>query len=132
MEVVADWREGLAFSVATGSGHKLSVDGPPELGGTNAGARPMELLLASLAACSGIDVIHILRRGERAFDGVRVTVAGERADGVPAVFTRVELRFSVPGAERGHAERAVELSVTKYCSALATLAPATEVSWTLE
>ena len=132
MEVLARWQDGMEFAVEAGNGHKLTVDGPPELGGKDAGARPMELMLASVATCSGIDVLHILNKGGRAYAGLSVLVQGERSAGVPAVFTKIELRFCVPGAERKHAERAVELSVTKYCSALAMLAEAAAISWSLE
>lgn len=132
MEVEAVWQEDMRFAVATGSGHELIIDGPPELGGANAGARPMELLLASLAACSGVDVVEILRKGRRAFDAVAVTVRGERADSVPKVFVKIELVFRVGGAEAKHAARAVELSATKYCSALRMLAGSADISWRLE
>lgn len=121
----------MAFEVTTGSGHVVSVDGPPDLGGRNQGARPMELLLASIATCSGIDVVEILRKGKRDFDGVTVAVEGKRADAVPAVFTEIKLVFSVPGATRRHAERAVALSVEKYCSAVRMMDKGTRIGWEL-
>ena len=132
MEIEAVWQEGMRFAVASGSGHTWLVDGPPDLGGANAGPRPMELMLASAATCSGVDVVEILRKGKRDFDGVSVKVVGERADTVPKVFTRIELRFTVRGADPAHAARAVELSASKYCSALRMLDSAAEISWSLE
>ncbi|MBF2735995.1 MAG: OsmC family protein [Betaproteobacteria bacterium AqS2] len=132
MEVEAVWQEGMRFEVASGSGHTWTVDGPPELGGANAGPRPMELMLASAVTCSGIDVVEILRKGRRSFDGVTVKAVGERSDKVPKVFTRIELRFAVRGADPAHAARAVELSASKYCSALRMLDGAAEISWSLE
>lgn len=131
MEVTATWREGVSFAVATGSGHTIVTDGPTEVGGTGAGSRPMELLLASIATCSASDVVAILRKGKRSFAGVSVTVSGARAATIPAVFTHIALRFAVPGAEVAHAKRAVELSVEKYCSALRMIAAAAEIQWEL-
>ncbi|MCY4324575.1 MAG: OsmC family protein [Betaproteobacteria bacterium] len=131
MTVAATWQGGAAFAVDSGSGHQLITDGPPEHGGVNAGWRPMELLLASLATCSGFDVVHILGRGRQQPATVKVQVHGERADTVPAVFARIELAFTVAGAPRAAAERAVQLSVEKYCSALAMIGSDTKVSWKL-
>ncbi len=132
MTVRADWRGGVSFAVEAGIGHKLITVGAPDHGGTNAGFRPMELLLASAAACSAYDVVHILQRGRHEFAAVSVDARGERADAVPAVFTSIELAFAVKGASREAAERAVKLSVGKYCSALAMLNKAAKVGWSLE
>lgn len=129
MEVTAKWRDGVCFDVTTGSGAQLATDGPAEYGGQDQGARPMELLLASVATCSASDIVVILSKSNRAFRGVEVTVSGTRADSVPAVFTAIKLQFKVPGAAAEHAKRAIELSVEKYCSALRMLADAAEISW---
>ena len=131
MTVAATWSGGAAFAVSSGSGHRLVTDGPPEHGGANAGWRPMELLLASVATCSGFDVVHILGRGRRPPAAVAVEVRGERAETVPAVFASIELAFTVRGAPEAAARRAVQLSVEKYCSALAMIAAGTRISWKL-
>ncbi len=132
MTVRAAWRGGVSFAIEAGSGHKLITDGSPDHGGTNAGFRPMELLLASAAACSAYDVVHILKRGRHEFASVAVDARGERADAVPAVFTSIELAFAVKGASREATERAVRLSVDKYCSALAMLNQTAKVGGSLE
>ena len=132
MQVTAAWQEGMAFRVTTTSGHEFTVDGPPALGGRNDGPRPMELLLAAIATCSGIDVVDILRKGKRDFKAVSVTVAGERATTVPAVFTSIQLQYRVMGANSHHAHRAAQLSADKYCSVLRMIAGNAAVSWSLE
>ena len=131
MSVAAAWKGGAAFAVSSGSGHRLVTDGPPEHGGDNAGWRPMELLLASVATCSGFDVVHILARGRQKPAQVEVQVAGSRADAVPAVFESIELAFTVRGVPEAAARRAVQLSVEKYCSALAMVAASARISWKL-
>ena len=131
MTVSAAWTGGAAFAVSSGSGHRLGTDGPPEHGGRNSGCRPMELLLASVATCSGFDVVHILERGRQRPAAVAVEVTGTRADRVPAVFDSIELVFRVQGAPAAAARRAVQLSVEKYCSALAMIAAGTRISWQL-
>lgn len=127
--VSAEWRGAASFGVATASGHRLTTDGAPEHGGVNCGPRPMELLLASAASCSAFDVVTILKKGRHPVKHVAVAVSGERALAVPAVFTSIHLSFVVRGAPPKAARRAVELSVTKYCSALAMLAEAAAVTW---
>lgn len=131
MTVSASWSGGAAFAVESGSGHRLSTDGPAEHGGENRGLRPMELLLASVATCSGFDVVNILKRGRHDFSQVRVKAVGQRADKVPAVFESIELLFAVAGAPEDAARRAVQLSVEKYCSALAMISSGTRISWRL-
>ena len=119
MEARVKWVENAAFTVSTGSGHAIVVDGPPDIGGRNLGPRPMELMLMSVGACSAVDVVHILKKGRHAVDDVQVEVKGERADTDPKVFTKIHLHFIVSG--QGLAaktvERAVQLSAEKYCSA---------------
>ena len=119
MEARIKWIENAAFSVESGSGHAIVVDGPPDIGGRNLGARPMELMLMSVGACSAVDVVHILKKARQPVSDVQVEVKGTRAETDPKVFTAIHLHFIVSGAGLGakHVERAVKLSAEKYCSA---------------
>jgi len=111
-----------AFEATAGSGGTLVVDGAPEIGGEGRGMRPMELLLSAVASCSAMDVVHILRKQRQPLEHLRVEIEGTRADVVPARFTAMKLVFVARGAVDQHKlERAVALSVEKYCSARATL-----------
>lgn len=111
--------ENVCFVGETGSGHGVVIDGSPDIGGRNLGARPMELLLAGVASCSAMDVIYILRRARQPVTDCVVEANGERADSAPRVFTDIHLRFIVSGSGLNPAQvrRAVELSAEKYCSA---------------
>lgn len=129
MAATATWTGGVSFSVRTGSGHDVAVDGPPALGGRNSGARPMELLLASVATCSGVDVANILSKGKRPFRSLAVEVEATRAEETPTVFTEIRLRYVVEGAEARHVERAARLTVDKYCSALKMVEKTARISW---
>lgn len=132
MQVTATLRDGVSFEVASGSGHTLVTDGPPERGGADRGMRPMELMLAAVASCSAFDVVTILRRGKHGVADVRVCVTGARAATAPAVFTRISLAFAIPGVPAAPARRAVQLSVEKYCSALRMLAATAEIVWEID
>ncbi len=119
MQTRIRWAGGMAFDVDTGSGHRLRVDGPPDLGGDNSGPRPMELLLVALGSCSAVDVVHILRKSRADVEDCEVIVDGTRADTDPKVFTHIHLEFVLRGQDLRDklVERAVALSAEKYCSA---------------
>ena len=119
MEVTVRHTSGAQFVGETGSGHAIVIDGPEDIGGRNTGARPMELMLLSVGACSAVDVLHILRKGRADVRDCRVQVRGTRADTEPRVFTDIALHFTVVGRalRENQVERAVHLSAEKYCSA---------------
>ena len=113
-----------AFEVDDGRNHTVVIDGPEKLGGKDAGLRPMEMFLAALASCSAVDVVMILRQQKQPFVDLRITVKGERADAIPAVFTKIPLHFVAYGAvAENKMIRAVRLSAEKYCSVAKMLAP---------
>jgi putative redox protein len=119
-----------AFEATAGSGGKLVVDGSPDIGGQGRGMRPMELLLASVASCSAMDVVKILRQQKQPLEHLRVEIEGDRADAVPSPYTRMKLVFVAKGDIDDHKlQRAVSLSVEKYCSVRASLAPGLDVTW---
>ncbi len=103
----------------SGSGHSVMIDGPESIGGLNQGMRPMELMLMSVGACSTVDVISILKKARQHVTDCHIEVDGERADAVPAVFTKMHLHFKISGndLDENKVKRAVELSAEKYCSA---------------
>lgn len=118
-----------AFEATSGTGGKLVVDGSPEIGGEGRGMRPMELLLSSVASCSAMDVVSILRKQREPLEHLRIEIEGTRGEAIPSPFTRMKLVFVAKGAVDEHKlNRAVSLSVEKYCSARATLG-GVEVTW---
>jgi putative redox protein len=130
MKVVLDRVGHAAFEARAGSGGTVVVDGSPDIGGEGRGMRPMELLLAAVASCSAMDVVHILvNKQKEPLEHLRVEIEGERPARTPAPFERMKLVFIARGNVDPHKlERAVSLSVEKYCSVRATLGDV-EVSW---
>ena len=103
--------------------------------GADRAQRPSTALLSALAACTAVDVVDILAKRRTPVESLddrrrRPT----RFDGTPGRLTRVRSCITLRGAgiERVHAERAIELAVTKYCSVRDSLDPATPVTWRLE
>lgn len=121
--------------VATGmAGVQVHIDGAQAIGGHNAGARPMELMLMSLGSCSAIDIILILRKQKIELDDLIISVNGDReADTVPSLFYKIHVHFAFKGEnlDEGKLKRAVELSMDKYCSATATLRKTAEVTYSV-
>lgn len=97
------------------------------------GPGPVDMLLGALACCTSIDVTDILAKRKTPVNALTVDVVGERATGVPARVTKIELIFKMVGdIDRVHAERAIDLSVTKYCSVRDSLDPNMPITWVLE
>lgn len=119
MQAQIQWRDKVHFLASADSGHTIALDGPPEAGGQNRGARPMELVLMGLGGCSSFDVVNILTKGRQDIVDCVTRIEADRADEVPQVFTRIHLHFRVTGRGLDEAKvaRAVSLSADKYCSA---------------
>ena len=119
MKATIKWVEEAMFLGESGSGHCVVMDGPPEIGGRNAGIRPMEMLLIGVGACSSVDVVSILKKARQDVTGCEAKVEATRVDAIPAVFEKIHMHFIVTGKnlDDGKVKRAVELSAEKYCSA---------------
>ncbi|CAB1129791.1 OsmC/Ohr family protein [Candidatus Hydrogenisulfobacillus filiaventi] len=114
---------GMKFSGMGGSGHVVLMDAAPEVGGTDAGTRPMELTLVSLGGCTGMDVVSILRKMRVAIDAFDVDIDADRAPQHPKVYTEIRMRYRLQSADATPEQlmRAVRLSQEKYCSVSAML-----------
>jgi len=130
MECTVRWLENASFIAETGSGHLLAMDGPPEAGGRNLAARPMEMLLAGTGGCSAFDIVMILQRGRHNVLGCEVKLSAERAETEPKVFTRIHFHYIVrgKGLSEKAVDRAVKLSAEKYCSASVMLGKTAEIT----
>lgn len=123
------------FEVTNETGQSVKIDNSPDHGGDNFGVRPMQLLLMALAGCSGMDVISILKKQKQNITDYKTIVHGEREAGVePSLWKYIELEFIIYGeVDESKAQRAVELSVNKYCSVAATLKKAgAEIKWSVK
>lgn len=115
------------------TGNIASFDASENIGGLNMGFRPMEMVLASLASCSSIDVIAILKKQKLNPRIFKVDVSAERADAIPAVFTKIYLKFICSNdVSEERLQRAVELSITKYCSVSKMLEKSVEIVYSSE
>jgi putative redox protein len=134
MTIFVKWQGKKAFEATSSTGHKVLMDASLEVGGEDKGPRPMEMLLMGLGGCSGIDVIMMLEKGQQNVQDCQIEITSERADGVPAVYTKIHVHFKVTGTglNEKKVSRAVGLSAEKYCSVSKMLEKTAEMSHDFE
>jgi len=118
----------LHFQGSVRSGYSIDLDTPASDGGGE-GMTPMELVLISLASCSAMDVVAILRKKRQLVEGLEVRVHGQRQTEHPTVFTSINLEYVVHGSDVDvqAVTRAIELSRERYCPVWAMLEPAVRI-----
>lgn len=122
--------KGITFAGKTDSNHWITMDGPEDFGGSNAGIRPKELILISLGGCTGSDVVSILSKKRVKVDDFEMNINAEVAETHPQVFTSIHIEFVFYGKniDPKDVERAIELSQTKYCSVTAMLEKSVKIT----
>ena len=124
------WVQDALFVGESGSGHTITMDGSPDVGGRNLAARPMEMVLIGMGGCTAIDVASMLKKQRQDVRDIIVELEAERAEDHPKVFIAVKLIYRVRGKKLNRAlvERAVSLSDEKYCSATAMIRKSANVT----
>lgn len=124
MDAKVLWHDGLTFTGTADSGFAVALGADQEVGGANDGFRPMELMAVSLAGCTAMDVISILRKKRQEVTAFEVGVRAQRAKEHPKVFTRAVIKYEVTGhgIQESALRRAIELSSQAYCPAQGMLA----------
>ncbi len=124
--------KGVTFLGKADSNHWISMDGPEEFGGSNAGTRPKELLLLALGGCTGSDVAVILKKKKINVDGFEINLTGDMQETHPQVYTKINVEYVFYGNNipKEAVERAIELSQKNYCSVTAMLQKAVEITHT--
>ena len=114
----------------------VNIDAAEAIGGKNQGARPMELLLMGLGGCTSIDVILILKKQRQALEDSKLVIEGDREkiEGTEmSPFRKINIHFILKGnLDAKKVEKAIELSMEKYCSATAQLSCSAQITHTFE
>jgi putative redox protein len=126
--VTVTWAGGERFDAGRPGGPTVRIDAKAETG-----PGPVDTLISALASCAAIDVVEILAKRRTPVRSLTVDVVGERVNTIPRRLRHITLAFRIggEGIERVHAERAIELSLDKYCSVRDSLAKDIPVEWTL-
>ncbi len=120
---------GMRFRGQGESGHAVAMDASPKSGGADSAARPIEVFLSALGGCTGMDVVSILRKMKTEPSEFRIEIDSERANEHPTPFTKIHLTYAVAGdVPETNLQRAIQLSLEKYCPLANTLAGVVEIT----
>ena len=127
--VVAKWTEGQQFEAGVPGHPSILVDGR-----SKAAPSPFDALMIAIGTCAAVDVVEIMGKRRTPVESCEVEVKVTRAEESPRCLKHVWLTFRIKGAaiDRANAERAIDLSVNKYCSVRSSLHPNIPVEWKLE
>ncbi|MBI5267049.1 MAG: OsmC family protein [candidate division Zixibacteria bacterium] len=123
------WAGGLRFEGTSAFGHKVVTDGSKADGGDESGYKPSEMLLFSLAGCTGIDVVRILEKQKQELRALEIELVAQQPEQYPRPLESIEVRFIARGKnlDPQKVARAIELSEQKYCTVGLTLQNRTKI-----
>jgi len=122
-----EWKEKMQFVGQAGDSPNVILDNPDG----KTGPTPMEMVLMGIAGCTAMDVISIMKKKRADVTGFQVNISGERADDHPKRYTKILVEYVLEGKglSSKDVERSIELSVTKYCSAIGSMSAPVETSY---
>jgi len=134
MATKVTWKGDMSFQGETESNHKVWMDMAEKSGGHDKGPRPGDLVLVSLAGCTAVDVVIILKKLREQLDDLEVLVNSEKVDKHPRVYKKIEIEFHLKGKnlKEENVEKAIQLSLDKYCSVKTMLEKTAEISYRYE
>ena len=136
MEIVIDRiNNAVLLEAKNEEGNSIMMDGSPDIGGINKGMRPMQVLLASLGGCSSMDVLSILNKQKQIVSDYKVVLKGDRVKGGDvSLFRDIHVKFIFKGdnLDPDKVDRAIKLSMEKYCSVTKTLEPTARITTSFE
>ncbi len=133
MKIDVNWL-GKDFHMEAGNeeGGKIRIDGNTKIGGLEGGMSPMQLLLAGIGGCSAIDVLSILEKQRQEIKSLRVEIDGDKQkmDTGYSEYKSIHMHFILSGnLDENKVKRALDLSITKYCSVSKALEKGSEISY---
>ena len=134
MDAKVTWSQGMSFTGTANTGFTLPLGADLSVGGANDGFRPLELMAVSLAGCTAMDVISIVRKKQQDVLEFEVKVHADQVDAHPHVFTQAVITYVFAGhaIDENAVRRAIELSATRYCPAQTMLAKVFPISLVYE
>ena len=133
METTTKWVKEIAFDGIAGE-HIVRLDTTVNGGGSDSGMSPKQMLLCSLSACSGMDVISVLNKMKVSYTSLEIIATAEQTDDHPKVFKEIFIKYKTdaPVSDADKMIRAVELSQDKYCGIAAMLRKHCAIHHTIE
>lgn len=127
--IEVEWLGNSNFLAKDSEGHKIDI----QAGEHRSTLSPSQLFLASLAACSMVDVVSIIGKRRKKLHSLKAEVEGERVEGYPTRYSRIKISYHVKGEDvtEEDGRMAIELSQSKYCSVSLTVKNGAVVDWEL-
>ena len=134
MKTTTTWVSALAFDATADSGHTVRIDTTVEGGGLGSGMNPKKMLLGTLCACSGMDVVDILTKMRVPFTKLEITAEAEQTEDHPKVFKFINMVYRLDATEenRDKIQKAASLSHDKYCGISAMLSKHCKIDYSIE
>ena len=118
-EIKTQWKGNMLFNADT-MGGSFYIDAAQEVGGEGKGVRPKALMLTSLAGCTGMDIVSLLKKMRAEVEGIEIDVSAELTEEHPKYYHKVHMEYRFYGKEfqKDKIEKAVNLSIDKYCGVM--------------
>lgn len=133
MKVDVNWlRKDFHMEAANEEGGNIRIDGNTKIGGLEGGLSPMQLLLSGIGGCSAIDVLSILEKQKQQVKNLKVEVEADKQSTKSGYseFKTIHMHFILSGnLDEKKVQRALDLSITKYCSVSKALEKGSEISY---
>jgi len=131
--IKTQWLGNMLFNADT-LGGTFKIDAAKESGGEGKGVRPKALMLTSLAGCTGMDIVSLLKKMRAEVDHLEIDVAGELSDEHPKIYNKVSMEYRFYGKDfkKDKIEKAVQLSADKYCGVMEMFRQFAEITTTLK
>lgn len=134
MKTTTKWVDALAFDAIADTGHTVRIDTTVEGGGLGSGMNPKKMVLGALSACSGMDVVDLLKKMRVPFTKLEIDAEAEQTEDHPKVYKYINLTYKVDAKpeDLDKVTKAVNLSKEKYCGVSAMLAKHCEIHFNIE
>jgi putative redox protein len=134
MKTVTNWVSALAFDATADSNHTVRIDTSVGGGGLGSGMNPKKMVLGALSACSGMDVVEVLKKMKVAFTKLEIVAEADQTEDHPKVYKSIEMIYRVDATadDLDKVKRAVSLSQEKYCGVSAMLAKHCSINYSIE
>jgi len=129
-KIVFEHIGGMAFKTEI-DGHELKYDADVKVGGQDLGPKPKPMLLVSLAGCTGMDVVSLLKKMRVNYDDLKVEVIGELTDEHPKYYHKIMVEYHIWGSDvnKAKVEKSVNLSQERYCGVSYMLAKSSDLKY---
>lgn len=134
MKTTTQWVSALAFDATADTGHTVRIDTTVEGGGLGTGMNPKKMVLGALSACSGMDVVEVLKKMKVNFTRLEISAEAEQTEEHPKVFKSIQMVYQIDAKaeDLDKVKRAVSLSQEKYCGVSAMLAKHCNITYSIE